>query len=152
LGVFAVMYYSVASRINEIGIRMALGACAKDMTSLVLGRGIRLALAGIALGALGALWTSYAIAEMLYQVRPSDPASFAGAALILTLVALLACYVPRAARIAHRSHDGAAAKLIIRWWLPGYPCPLCFQILLPRFPNRFTRNVSTATKRQNSVG
>src|SRR5205823_14012013 len=80
LGVFAVMYYSVASRINEIGIRMALGACAKDMTSLVLRQGVRLALAGIALGALGALWTSYAIAGMLYQVKPSDPISFVCAA------------------------------------------------------------------------
>jgi predicted permease len=101
LGVFAVMYYSVTSRINEIGIRMALGACAKDMTALVLRQGVRLALAGIALGALGALWTSYAISEMLYQVKPSDPISFAGAALILALVALLASYVParRASRI-----------------------------------------------------
>lgn len=101
LGVFAVMYYSVTSRINEIGIRMALGACAKDMTALVLRQGVRLALAGIALGALGALWTSYAIAGMLYRVRPSDPVSFAGAALILSLVALLACYIParRASRI-----------------------------------------------------
>jgi len=71
------------------------------MTALVLRQGVRLAVAGIALGALGALWTSYAISEMLYQVKPSDPISFAGAALILALVALLASYVParRASRI-----------------------------------------------------
>ena len=100
VGVFAVMYYSVASRTNEIGIRMALGACATDMTAFVLRQGLALALAGIIIGALGALWTSYAIAGMLYQVKPIDPISFAGAALTLALVALLGCYAP-ARRASH---------------------------------------------------
>jgi predicted permease len=100
VGVFAVMYYSVASRTNEIGIRMALGACATDITAFVLRQGLALALAGIAIGVLGALWTSHAIAGMLYQVKPSDPISFAGAALTLALVALLGCYAP-ARRASH---------------------------------------------------
>jgi predicted permease len=100
LGVFAVMYYSVASRTNEIGIRMALGACATHMTGLVLRQGVRLALAGVPVGAVGALWTSYAIAGMLYQVKPTDPMSFAGAALLLAVVALLASYLP-ARRASH---------------------------------------------------
>jgi predicted permease len=108
LGVFAVMYYSVSSRTNEIGIRMALGARADEMTSMVLRQGVRLALTGIAIGAIGALWTSYAIAGMLYQVRPSDPVSFVGAALILSFVALLACYVP--ARSASRIDPIAALR------------------------------------------
>ncbi|MGI9075409.1 MAG: FtsX-like permease family protein [Bryobacteraceae bacterium] len=94
------MYYSVASRTNEIGIRMALGACATDMTTFVLRQGLGFALTGIAIGALGALWTSHGIAGMLYQVKPSDPISFAAAALILALVALLACYAP-ARRASH---------------------------------------------------
>jgi putative ABC transport system permease protein len=100
LGVFAVMYYSVASKTHEIGVRMALGACATDMTAFVLRQGARLALTGIMVGTLGALWSSYAIAGMLYKVKPSDPISFVGAGLTLAVVALLGSYVP-ARRASH---------------------------------------------------
>jgi len=100
LGVFAVMYYSVSSKTHEIGIRMALGARATDMTALVLRQGARLAFTGIVAGSLGALWSSYAIAGMLYKVKPSDPISFLGAGLTLAAIALLGSYVP-ARRASH---------------------------------------------------
>ena len=101
LGVFAILHYSVAARTNEIGIRMALGADARSITRLVLGNGTGLAIAGILIGAIAALWSSKAISAMLYQVKPGDPISFAAAALTLFLVALLASYLPalRASRI-----------------------------------------------------
>jgi putative ABC transport system permease protein len=100
LGVFAVMYYSVASKTHEIGIRMALGACASDMTAFVLRQGARLAIMGIVTGTLGSVWSSYAIAGMLYKVKPTDPISFLGAGLILAVVALLASYLT-ARRASH---------------------------------------------------
>ncbi|HZU24302.1 MAG TPA: ABC transporter permease [Bryobacteraceae bacterium] len=101
IGVFAVMHYSVSARTSEIGIRIALGADARRITEMVLARGARLAIAGILAGALVARWAGEAIAGLLYQVRPGDPWSFAGAALVLFVVALWACWLPsrRAARI-----------------------------------------------------
>jgi len=80
LGIFATMHYSVAARINEIGIRMAIGANSSDITRLVLGNSTRLAVAGIAVGVLAALWSTEAISGMLYNVKPDDPWSFGGAA------------------------------------------------------------------------
>jgi predicted permease len=94
IGVFAVMHYSVAARRNEIGIRMALGAQPGDITRLVLGNGTRLALSGILAGALAAAWLTRAIAGLLYNVKPGDPVSFAGAALLLLTAALLGSYLP----------------------------------------------------------
>ncbi len=101
LGVFGVMHYSVAARTNEIGIRMAVGARSSDIVTLVLGNGATLATAGIAFGALTAMWSTTAISGMLYGVKPSDPLSFAGAAFLLLTFALLATYLPahRASRI-----------------------------------------------------
>ncbi len=101
LGVFAVMHYSVAARASEIGIRMAVGANAGDIIRLVLSNGTRLAFAGIALGAIVALWATEALAGMLYNVRSDDPISLAAAALTLFGVALLASYLPahRAAKV-----------------------------------------------------
>lgn len=102
LGVFAVMHYSVAAKRNEIGIRMALGARAIDIVKLILNDGARLAFAGIAVGALIAMWSTDAIRGMLYQVRATDPFTFSAAALTLLAVALLASYAPahRASHIA----------------------------------------------------
>jgi len=101
LGVFAIMHYSVAARTGEIGIRMALGADSRTIARLVLRDGARLALLGILIGALGALWSANAISGMLYQVKPADPVAFGAAAFTLVLVALLASYLPalRAARV-----------------------------------------------------
>lgn len=100
LGVFAVMHYSVAVRTNELGIRMALGANREKILLLVIGDGTRLAFIGILLGALGSLWSTRAIASLLFQIKPLDPLNFA-ALLLPLLMALLACYLPalRASRI-----------------------------------------------------
>jgi predicted permease len=101
LGVFAVMHFAVAAKTREIGIRMAVGARASDILGLVLGDGARLAAAGIVAGALASAWTTEALSGLLFGVKPTDPASFAGAAAVLATVAVLACYMParRAARL-----------------------------------------------------
>ncbi len=94
LGVFAVMHYSVAARTNEIGIRMAVGATSIDVVRLVLKSGISLAMAGVALGGLGAMYITRVLSGMLYGIRPGDPLSFLGAASILLAVAALATLLP----------------------------------------------------------
>ena len=94
LGVFAVMHYSVAARTNEIGIRMAVGARSSDIARLLLGGGAGLATTGIAVGALAALLSTRIISGMLFTVKPADPLSFAGAALLLFAAALTATYFP----------------------------------------------------------
>ncbi|HXB69877.1 MAG TPA: ABC transporter permease [Candidatus Acidoferrales bacterium] len=101
LGVFAVMHFAVAAKTREIGIRIAVGARAADILGLVLSDGVRLALAGIAAGALASAWTTEALAGLLFGVKPTDPASFAAAATVLATVAVAACYLParRAARL-----------------------------------------------------
>jgi putative ABC transport system permease protein len=94
LGVFAVMHFAVAAKTREIGIRIAVGARAADILALVVGDGARLALAGIAAGALASAWTTEALASLLFGVKPTDPASFAGAATVLAAVAVVACCLP----------------------------------------------------------
>jgi putative ABC transport system permease protein len=101
LGIFAVMHYSVAARRNEIGIRMAVGARAPDVLKLILGEGTRVALMGVAVGSLVALWTTDTIRGMLFNTRATDPAAFSAAAFALVVVAIAASYAPayRASRI-----------------------------------------------------
>ncbi|MGA8221598.1 MAG: ABC transporter permease, partial [Candidatus Acidiferrales bacterium] len=101
VGIYGVMSYVVSLRTNEIGIRRALGAQPRDIWNLIIGRGARLALAGIVLGLAGALALSRLLSSMLFGVQPSDPATFAAVALMLAAVALLACYLParRAMRV-----------------------------------------------------
>lgn len=93
-GIYGVMSLNVNSRVQEFGIRTALGARPRDVFGLVIGNGMRLAVAGIALGVGGALWLTRFLESLLYEVKPTDLPTFAVAVLLLAAVALLACYLP----------------------------------------------------------
>jgi len=101
IGLYAVMSYSVSQSTRELGMRMALGANAAAVLRLVVSRGLRLTILGMAIGAIAALALTRLITTLLYKVSPRDPIAFGSALLILTAVALVACFVPalRAARI-----------------------------------------------------
>jgi putative ABC transport system permease protein len=100
LGVYGVISYLVSERTHEIGIRLALGAQSRNILRMVMRLGLGLAVAGAAVGLVGALVASRLMAGVLYGVRPTDPLTFAGVTLLLIGVAQLACYI--AARRAIR--------------------------------------------------
>jgi ABC-type antimicrobial peptide transport system permease subunit len=101
IGVYGVPAYSVAQRRPEIGIRVALGAQRQDILWLVVGRGLQLTLAGLAIGSVGSLALAFALRGFLFQVKPADPVTFMGVGVVLLFAAVVACYVParRAARV-----------------------------------------------------
>jgi predicted permease len=101
VGIYGVMAYSVAQRTHEIGTRVALGAQPSDVLRLVLGQGARLTMAGIAVGVSVALLLTRFMGSFLFGVKASDPLTFAGVAILLSCIALAACYIParRAMRI-----------------------------------------------------
>ncbi len=101
VGIYGVLSHSVSQRTHEIGIRMALGAQPRDILKLVVGKGMVLVLIGIGIGLAGALVLTRVLGSFLYGVSATDPATFAGVALLLAAVALVACYLParRAAKV-----------------------------------------------------
>jgi putative ABC transport system permease protein len=94
MGIYGVMHYSVVRRTHEIGIRMALGAQIRDVLRLIIGEGIKLALIGLLIGLSGAWGLTRLIKNLLFDVSPTDPLTFIVIALLLTFVALLACWIP----------------------------------------------------------
>ncbi len=101
IGLYGVMSYAVSQSFHELGLRMALGAGARDVLQLVLTRGFVLIGAGIILGLALALGLTQLMGTLLYQISPRDPLTFCGALMILAIVAFLACLIPawRATRI-----------------------------------------------------
>jgi len=101
VGIYGVISYLVGGRTHEIGVRMALGAQRRDVLSLVLGEGARMALIGVVIGIAAALGLTRLMSNQLFGVTAHDPVTFAVVAILLMLVAVLACYVPaqRAVRV-----------------------------------------------------
>ncbi|HYL62772.1 MAG TPA: ABC transporter permease [Candidatus Methylomirabilis sp.] len=98
IGIYGVISYLTAQRTHEIGVRIALGASSKDVVQMVLGEGMRITLVGVAIGVAAALGLTRLIAKLVYGVGTMDPITFGGVAVLLSVVALLACYIP-----AHRA-------------------------------------------------
>ncbi|AHG88496.1 permease [Gemmatirosa kalamazoonensis] len=94
LGVFGVLSFLVAQRRRELGIRMALGAAPRALRRMVLGQGLVLVLAGLGLGVVGALALSRFMTTLLYGVTPTDAATYAGVAVLLVLIAVVASWLP----------------------------------------------------------
>jgi putative ABC transport system permease protein len=101
VGIYGVVSYSVAQRTREIGIRMALGARRQEVLLLIVAQGVKLALAGVAIGIAGGLMLTRLMSGLLYGVHATDPLTYAAVAMLLLLVALAACFIParRAMRV-----------------------------------------------------
>jgi predicted permease len=101
IGVYGVMAYAVSLRAQEIGVRVALGAQRRDVAFLIVGRGLAMAVLGLAIGGAGSIAAARAIRTLLPDIAPGDPMAFVAAGATLLIAALVACLVPalRAARM-----------------------------------------------------
>ena len=101
VGIYSLIQYSIATRTQEIGLRMAIGAQGRDIFRMIIGEGLTLSLTGAAIGLVGALWLGRVGSSLLVGVTASDPLTFATVSLLLTAVAIAACYFParRAMRV-----------------------------------------------------
>jgi predicted permease len=93
-GVFGVMAYSVSRRTREIGVRVALGACSRDVLTMILNQGIRTIVIGVAIGLAGSFALTRTLSSLLFGVTATDPLTFAAVVALLIATALLACYIP----------------------------------------------------------
>jgi putative ABC transport system permease protein len=109
IGIYGLIQYSIATRTKEIGIRMAVGAHAGDIFRMIISEGLRLSLIGLVIGLAGALVVSRATASLLFGISPTDPLTFISVSLLLTVVAVAACYL--AARRATRVEPVLALRL-----------------------------------------
>ena len=94
VGIYGLIQYSIATRTREIGLRLAIGAQAGDIFRMIIGEGLMLSVSGAALGLVGALWLGRAGSSLLFGVTASDPLTFTAVTLLLTAVAVAACYFP----------------------------------------------------------
>jgi putative ABC transport system permease protein len=94
IGVYGVISYSVAQQMHDIGVRMALGAQAKDIVRRILRHGMLLAIIGVSIGALGALGLTRFLRSMLFEIEPSDLVTLVCVAVSLIAATLAACYIP----------------------------------------------------------
>ncbi|MGH9162436.1 MAG: ADOP family duplicated permease [Vicinamibacteraceae bacterium] len=94
VGIYGLIQYSVATRTQEIGMRMAVGAQSGDIFRMIIGEGLKLSLIGLALGLVGAFWVAQAGSNLLFGVTATDPLTFLTVSLLLLAVSIVACYVP----------------------------------------------------------
>jgi len=94
VGIYGLIQYCIATRTQEIGLRMAVGAQSSDIFRMIIGEGLTICLTGLALGLAGAWWLGRAGSALLFGVTASDPLTFTAVSLLLTVVALAACYFP----------------------------------------------------------
>jgi putative ABC transport system permease protein len=94
VGIYGLIQYSAATRTQEIGLRMAIGAQRGDIFRMMIGEGLTLSLSGLVLGLVGALWLGRAVSSLLFGVTAGDPLTFTAVSLLLTAVAVAACYFP----------------------------------------------------------
>ncbi len=94
VGIYGVMAFAVAQRTHELGLRMALGARPVELLRMVLGKGMGLALGAVGLGVVVAVGVTRAMTSLLFQVSALDPVTFIGVAVLLSGIAMAACWVP----------------------------------------------------------